>query len=87
MLEAIPEGHTLTFIFVIDSLNNFLSSALLIAFKLAPINSTLLFFKKSDSDNLTARFNAVCPPIVGRRASGFSFKIIWDTISGVNGSI
>ena len=60
----------------IHSLNNFLSSALLITFKLAPINSTLLFFKKSDSDNLTARFNAVCPPIVGRRALGFSFKII-----------
>ena len=58
-----------------------------IASKSAPINSTLLFFKKFDSDNLTARFKAVCPPIVGRRASGFSFKIIWETISGVNGSI
>ena len=32
--------------------------------------------KKLDSDNLTAKFNAVCPPIVGRIASGFSFKII-----------
>ena len=58
-LEAIPEGHTFTFIFSIDSLNSFLSSALLIAFKLAPINSTLLFNKKSDSESFTARFKAV----------------------------
>ena len=57
--EAIPEGHTFTFIFSIDSLNSFLSSALLIAFKSAPINSTLLFVKKSDSESFTARFKAV----------------------------
>ena len=86
-LDAIPDGQTFTFIFSIDSLNNFLSSALLIAFKSAPINSTLFFFKKFDSDNLTARFKAVWPPIVGRIASGFSLKIIWETISEVKGSI
>ena len=58
-LDAMPDGQTFTLIFSIDSLNNFLSSALLIALKSAPINSTLFFFKKSDSDNLTARFKAV----------------------------
>ena len=42
-----------------DFLNSFLSSALLMALKSAPINSTLFLFKKSDSDNLTARFKAV----------------------------
>ena len=86
-LDAIPDGQTFTFILSIDSLNNFLSSALLIAFKSAPINSILFFLSKSVSDNLTAKFKAVCPPIVGNIASGFSFKIISDTISGVNGSI
>ena len=34
-----------------------------------------------------AVFNAVCPPIVGRIAHGFSFLIIFSTISGVIGSI
>ena len=53
--DAIPEGHTATFILSIDSLNNFLSSAFLIAFKSAPINSILFSFKKPFSDKLTAK--------------------------------
>ena len=33
-----------------------------------------------------ATFKPVCPPIVGKIASGFSFSMIFATISGVNGS-
>ena len=51
-------------------------TALNLAVKLAPISSILFCFKKSDSDNLTARFKAVWPPIVGSIASGFSLKMI-----------
>ena len=38
----------------------------------APINSTPCSSSTPLSERLTARFNAVCPPMVGRRASGFS---------------
>jgi hypothetical protein len=36
---------------------------------------------------VSAQFKAVCPPIVGSSASGFSFSMIFSTISGVIGSM
>ena len=74
-------------IFCIADLKSSRSSAFLIAFREAPISSTLYFFSTPDSAKLIAVFNAVCPPIVGRIASGFSLIIILVTISGVIGSI
>ena len=57
------------------------------AFNEAPISSTLYFFNIPDSAKFIAILSAVCPPIVGNSASGFSFIIILVTISGVIGSI
>ena len=85
-MEAIPEGHTSTPIFFIAILNKFLSSAFLIALRSAPINSILYFSKIPDSANSTEIFKAVCPPIVGKRASGLSISIICSTTEAVNGS-
>ena len=39
------------------------------------------------SANAKDVLRAVCPPIVGSKASGFSISIIFVTISGVIGSI
>ena len=55
--------------------------------KSAPISSTLCLAKIPFSAKATAKFNAVCPPSVGRIASGFSFSIIFSTISGTKGSM
>ena len=74
-------------IFFIAVLKSSLSSAFLIAFNDAPISSTLYFFNIPDSAKSIATLRAVCPPIVGKSASGFSFIIIFVTISGVIGSI
>jgi len=40
-----------------------------------------------DFASAIAVLSAVCPPIVGRRASGFSLAMIFSTKSGVIGSI
>ncbi len=74
-------------IFFIASLKSSLSSAFFIADNLAPISSTPYLSKTPDSDNSTVKFNAVCPPIVGRTASGLSFLIISSKISADKGSI
>ena len=57
---------------VIACLNLTLSSAISIEISLAPIISTLCFFKIPLFSSLRDAFNAVCPPIVGNIASGFS---------------
>ena len=54
---------------------------------LAPIISTPHFFSAPDASSASAVFSAVCPPIVGSRASGRSLAMILATISGVIGSI
>ena len=69
------------------SLNNFRSSAFSIAGNLAPISSTLYSSKTPFLAKATAMFKAVCPPMVGSRASGRSLAITLATISGVKGSI
>ena len=87
ILLAIPEGHTGTPIFFIASLNNKRSSAFSIAGNFAPISSTPYLSNTPFLDRDTATLRAVCPPIVGNSASGFSLAITFSTISGVNGSI
>ena len=68
-------------------LNFFLSSALEIALEFAPINSILYFLSNPIFSALIAKFSAVCPPIVGKIASGFSFAKIFSKISIVIGSM
>ncbi len=63
------------------------SSAIAMALRLAPISS---IFRRSSvplSASSIAVFSAVCPPMVGRRASGRSFSRILATMSGRIGSI
>ena len=74
-------------ILFIASRNLLLSSAFEIASSSAPINSTFFSFKKPESETSKETFSAVCPPIVGKIASGFSLSIIFFKISGVIGSI
>ena len=49
--------------------------------------NTLIFSSNPKSPSPVAIFNPVCPPIVGKIASIFSSLIIFETISGVNGSV
>ena len=52
----------------------------------APIIWTPYFSSTPMRCNESAQLNAVCPPMVGRIASGRSFSMILATISGVIGS-
>ena len=63
------------------------SSARSITSALAPISSTPHRFNAPEASSFIAAFSAVCPPIVGRMASGRSLAMIFSTISGVIGSI
>ena len=72
---------------IIFFLNFFLSSALEIAFEFAPISSILYFLSNPIFSAFIAKFRAVCPPIVGKIASGFSFTKIFSKISIVIGSM
>ena len=60
------------------------SSARLIASRSAPISSMPLAAASGASS--TARFSAVCPPSVGRIASGCSRSMISATVSASSGS-
>ena len=71
----------------IASRNNLRSSAISMASRLAPIISTPNFSKTPISSSAKEVLSPVCPPIVGKSASGRSFSIILATISGVMGSI
>eukprot|EP00958_Prasinococcus_capsulatus_P026714 scaffold4987_cov363-Prasinococcus_capsulatus_cf.AAC.3 len=86
MVFATPEGGVFRPILAQASLNRARSSALLIAFRSAPMSSTSYFSSVPRSDKLTARFRAVWPPMVGSKQSGRSFAIIFSTSSGVIGS-
>ena len=74
-------------IFVIASRNSSRSSALSIASAVAPIILTLNLSSVPIFLSDSAQLSAVCPPMVGRSASGRSFSMILATISGVIGSI
>ena len=73
-------------IFAIASRKSWRSSALSIASAVAPIISTPNLSSTPIFLSDSAVLSAVCPPIVGRSASGRSFSMILATISGVIGS-
>ena len=64
-----------SWIFSIVSLNSKRSSARLIVCAVVPIRRTFSCFKKPDSSNSIAIFNAACPPSVGSTLSGLSLRI------------
>ncbi len=72
---------------VIASLNFSRSSAFSIACSLAPIISTPYFASTPWRCRSSAQFSAVCPPIVGRTASGRSLAMIFSTTCQVIGSM
>ena len=74
-------------ILVMASLNFWRSSALSIASFEAPISSTLYLAKTPCLSKSSAQLSAVCPPMVGNKASGRSLAIIFSTTFQVMGSI
>ncbi len=62
------------------------SSARSITSALAPISSTPCLASVPAAWSFMAMLSAVCPPMVGRMASGFSRMMIFSTRSGVIGS-
>ena len=87
MLCAIAERAEPKPIFVMASLNFCLSSALSIASFEAPISSTLYLANTPCLSKSNAQLSAVCPPMVGNKASGRSLAIIFSTTCQVTGSI
>ncbi len=67
--------------------NSWRSSALAMAASLAPISSTPCAASTPPCDSAIAVLSAVCPPMVGSSASGFSRAMIFSTKAGVIGSI
>ena len=63
------------------------SSARSITSALAPISSTPCRASAPLACSFIAVLSAVCPPMVGRSASGFSRMMIFSTMSGVIGSM
>ena len=72
---------------LIAFLNFCLSSANSIDAGFAPIIITLCLFRIPALLSSIDKLSAVCPPIVGSKASGFSNSIICSMKSLVNGSI
>ena len=83
---ATPLSGTAMPISFMASRNNKRSSATLMAGIDAPISATWYFLRMPSSSSCTARLSAVCPPTVGRMASGFSIAMIFSSTSGVSGS-
>ncbi len=67
--------------------NSARSSAIWMARALAPISSTPNSASVPSRASALATLRAVCPPIVGNRASGRSRSITLRTHSGVTGSM
>ena len=84
---AMPERADPRPIRVMASLNFRRSSALSMASGLAPISSTLYLSSTPWRHRSSAQFSAVCPPIVGRIASGLSLAMIFSTVCQVIGSM
>ena len=63
------------------------SSPFSMASSLAPMSSTPYFLRIPSFESLSERFSPVCPPSVGKRASGRSLAMIFSRTSGVRGSI
>ena len=71
----------------IAALNSARSSAIWIARALAPMSSTSKRSSVPSRTSAIATLSAVCPPMVGNRASGRSRSITLRTHSGVTGSM
>ena len=84
---ATPERGTSSPIRNIASLKSWRSSPLAIAWALAPINFTLCRASAPLRFSSIAALSAVCPPMVGRIASGFSRSMIASITSAVIGSM
>ena len=67
--------------------NSSRSSAIRIASREAPISSTPCFASTPASASSSAQFSAVCPPMVGSSASGFSLAMIRSTVAALIGSM
>ena len=80
-----PVGH-LSPIFVIASPKSLRSSATRIARALAPMSSQPYCASTPLSWSASATLSAVCPPMVGRMASGRSLAMTFSTNSVVTGS-
>ena len=87
MLCAMAERAEARPMRVIACLNFSRSSALSMASREAPIISTSYFSSTPCLARSSAQFSAVCPPMVGRIASGRSLAMIFSTIFQVIGSI
>jgi len=87
MLRANPLLGTLRPMFSMAARNSSRSSALWITSGLAPIISTPYFSRIPREASSTDTFSPVCPPRVGRMASGRSLAMIFSMISGVMGSM
>ena len=87
MLWAMPERAEPRPILVIASLNFNRSSALSIASGVAPMSSTWYFSSTPWCHKSSAQLSAVCPPMVGKIASGFSLAMIFSTVCQVMGSM
>ena len=57
------------------------------ASRLAPISSTPYFSSTPLSARSSAQLSAVCPPMVGNSASGFSLAMIFSTVCQLIGSM
>ena len=86
-LLASPDLATSILMSCMACLNNSLSSAVSIAVLVAPISSTLCSSRIPLDARSKAVFKPVWPPIVGNRALGFSFIIIFSIVFQLIGSI
>ena len=87
MLWAMPERAESSPAWVMAARKRSRSSALRITSALAPSISIPSRSKTPRSFSASAVLSAVCPPRVGRTASGRSFSRIFSTASGVMGSM
>ena len=87
MLWAMPLRADSRPMRVMASLNFRRSSALSMASGVAPISSHLYLCSTPLRHKSSAQLSAVCPPIVGRMASGRSLSMIFSTVCQVIGSM
>jgi len=87
MLWATAERADSSPMRVIASLNFWRSSAFSMASSRAPIISTPYFCSTPWRARSSAQLSAVCPPMVGSRASGLSFSRMRSSTCQVMGSM
>jgi len=87
MLRAISERGTSSPISRIALRKRSRSSAMSIASRDAAMSSTPCFSSTPSRTRSSAVLSAVCPPIVGSSASGFSFSMMRATVRQLTGSM